>query len=163
MSDLDDIREILWSQKLDDPPSDADRQIIVEQYKLYVASAEKISQNRLAASTFFLSFNTAIVGALAGFFDKIQDIELVGAFYVAAIAMSLAWMLLLRSYRNINSAKFKVIGAIEQRLPMSPYWSAEWTALGRGNNYRKYVPLSVIEQTAPVVFVSIYTYLLVLL
>lgn len=163
MSELVDIGEDLWAQTLDDPPSEADRLIIIEQYKLYVSSAEKISQNRLAAGTFFLSFNTAIIGALAGFFDKIKDTEFVSAFYVAAIAMCLAWMLLLRSYRNLNSAKFKVIGAIEQRLPMSPFWSAEWTALGRGNDYQKYVPLSVIEQIAPVVFIFIYGYLLVLL
>ena len=163
MSDVVDIRENLWSQTLDDPPSEADRRIIVEQYKLYVASAEKISQNRLSVGTFFLSFNTAVIGALAGFYDKIKDTDLIGAFYVSAIAMCIAWLLLLRSYRNLNSAKFKVIGAIEQRLPMSPYWSAEWTALGRGNGYRKYVSLSLIEQTAPVGFIAIYGYLMMLL
>lgn len=163
MSDPADISGNLWSKTLEVPLSEVDRQIILEQYKLYVASAEKISQNRLAAGTFFLSFNTAITGALAGFFEEIKDTDLIGAFYVATIAMCLAWMLILRSYRNINSAKFKVIGAIEQRLPMSPYWSAEWAALGRGNDYRVYIPLSVIEQIAPFVFVSIYAYLLALL
>lgn len=163
MSDIDTIRAQIWSPNMANPMADKDRDILLEQYKLYVASAEKISQNRLAANTFFLSFNTALIGALAGFFDKIQNAEMVDAFYVAALLLCLAWLLLLRSYRNLNSAKFKVIGMMEERLPASPYWRAEWHALGQGNDYRKYIPLSVVELAAPLAFAAIYLYVLIAL
>lgn len=162
MAELLEISGKLWSESASKCLSEEDRLVVLEQYKLCIASAEKISQNRLAANTFFLSFNTAIVGALAGFFEKINNAEFIATFYVAAILMCLVWIILLRSYRNLNSAKFKVIGAIEERLPMSPYWRAEWTALGSGNDYRKYIPLSLVEQTAPVAFLAIYGYLLTL-
>ena len=34
----------------------------------------------------------------------------------------MTWARGIRSYREINSAKFKVIHAIERRLPLAPYY-----------------------------------------
>ena len=48
------------------------------------------------------------------------------------LGQGFAWFYLLRSYRLLNAAKYEVVGALETRLPASPYWSAEWTALGGG-------------------------------
>jgi hypothetical protein len=39
------------------------------------------------------------------------------------------WYRLVRSYKDLNSAKFKVIHEIEKSLPISPY-DAEWEAVG---------------------------------
>lgn len=36
----------------------------------------------------------------------------------------------LRSYRQLNSGKWNVVAAMEQRLPPSPWYRAEWAALG---------------------------------
>jgi hypothetical protein len=67
-----------------------------------------------------------------------------------------AWFYLLRSYRLLNTAKYEVVGALERRLPASPYWSAEWTALGKGKDPKKYWPLSHIESWIPVFFAALY-------
>jgi len=68
----------------------------------------------------------------------------------------MAWFWLIRSYRQLNTAKFQVIGALEERLPASPYWRAEWFALGEGKDKSKYWPLTHLEQWVPLLFVAIY-------
>ena len=76
--------------------------------------------------------------------------------YGVAIVFCLAWAALLRSYRNLNTAKFKVIGLMEERLPTSPFYAAEWRALGSGKDWSKYIPLSLVEKTLPTVFIIAY-------
>jgi hypothetical protein len=49
-----------------------------------------------------------------------------------------------------------VIGALERRLPASPYWSAEWTALGQGKDPAWYWPLSHVERWIPAFFAVVY-------
>ena len=75
-----------------------------------------------------------------------------------------AWFWLLRSYRQLNTAKYAVIGAFEERLPASPYWNAEWAALGHGHDPARYWPLSHVERWIPMLFAAGYTsgFLLVL-
>ena len=51
---------------------------------------------------------------------------------IIALGQCVAWWWLVRSYRLLNTAKFRVIGVIEERLPAAPYWRAEWIALGEG-------------------------------
>jgi hypothetical protein len=152
MTTEDDIREVLWNEEFADSGS------LLEQYKVYVEMADRISQRRGAANTFFLTFNTAVVGALAGFYKDVPpDVSV--AMYAAAAVLSIAWGVLLRSYRNLNTAKFTVIGMLEERLPANPYYKAEWKALGEGKDLRRYIPLSAIETVVPAVFFLIYMYL----
>jgi hypothetical protein len=47
-------------------------------------------------------------------------------------------------------------GELEKRLPAQMFYAAEWMALGEGKSYRKYIPLSLVETSVPVIF--IYTY-----
>ncbi len=154
MAEMDEIRETLWNEDPSSPTSDR----LLEQYKLYVEMADRVSQRRGAANTFFLTFNTAVVGALAGFYEKVPPNVSI-ALFAAAGVFAITWAILLRSYRNLNSAKFKVIGVIEERLPARLYYTAEWKALGEGKDLRKYIPLSVIETAVPLVFLAIYVYL----
>ena len=49
-----------------------------------------------------------------------------------------------------------VIGELEKRLPASPYWSAEWIALGEGKNPKIYKPLTHVENWIPIIFGFIY-------
>ena len=75
---------------------------------------------------------------------------LANTFFV--LGQCLAWYYLVRSYRQLNTAKYEVVGALEERLPASPYWRAEWYALGEGKDRSRYWPLSHIEQWIPVMF-----------
>jgi len=62
---------------------------------------------------------------------------------------------MVRSYKGLNSGKFKVIHAIEKRLPLALY-DTEWEALERGGNKRIYWPFSHIELLVPWIFIVIY-------
>jgi hypothetical protein len=75
---------------------------------------------------------------------------------VALLGQCVAWFWILRSYRQLNAAKYAVIGALERRLPASPYWRAEWSALGQGKDPAQYWPLSPVEQVVPLFFAVVY-------
>ena len=163
MSELEEIDKRLWNIAADSEQikSDVIQNQILEQYKIYLEMADRISQRRGVANTFFLTFNTAIVGALVTFFGKITQYAGI-AFFIASMLFCIAWWLLLRSYRNLNTAKFKVVGLLEKRLPSSPFWAAEWKALGEGKDYSKYIPLSAIETLVPTGFFFVYLYLILI-
>ena len=133
--------------------------LLIAQYKLYVASAEKVSDRRNLANTFFLSIHTFLLGILGFYVEKMTSLAndwLVLVFLVALLMICAAWWLIVRSYRQLNTGKFIVIGELEKRLPASPYWSAEWRVLGEGKDLQKYFPLTHIENYIPLIFAFIY-------
>ncbi|WP_371408743.1 hypothetical protein OG423_29285 [Micromonospora zamorensis] len=159
---LDEVVPTLWS-----PPVEADmdggtangrQSAILEQYKIYVEMADRISARRGLTNTFFLSLNTLIATVAGVVWNNRAGVD---AWYllvpVAALLLQCgAWFWLLRSYRQLNSAKYIVIGALEERLPASPYWRAEWKALGEGRDPSRYWPLTHLEQWIPVSFALVY-------
>jgi hypothetical protein len=159
--DLDTIRSAVWriAPTATADMSEADRSVVLEQYKLYVEMADRVSSRRGLANTFFLTLNTAIVAGVAAVLQHpphhlrgLLAVPLVGL-----LAQCLSWFWTLRSYRQLNSAKFAVVGALEERLPASPYWSAEWAALGFGRDPARYWPLSHVESWIPALFAVAYT------
>jgi hypothetical protein len=160
---MTDIRESLWNDAVG-PSSYADagekyQCAVLEQYKLYVEMADRVSARRNLSNTFFLSFNSVIVTALAvglhDFRGKISVWLLLPALMIL-ISTCAAWYVLVRSYRQLNGAKFAVIGAMEDRLPAHAYGRAEWQALGKGRDWRRYLPLTHVEQWVPFIFTSAY-------
>ena len=128
---------------------------VLEQYKLYVEMADRISARRSTANTFFLTLNTLIVGALSACAEKFSRLSVI-VICIAAIVLCYVWKRLINSYRQLNTAKYAVIGEFEKRLPSSPYWSAEWNALGEGKDPKKYKQLTAVEKWVPIVFMCLY-------
>ncbi|MFD5826340.1 hypothetical protein [Lentzea sp. NPDC060358] len=165
----EDVSSHLWNGGID-PIAYVDagekyRAAIMEQYKLYVEMADRISARRALANTFFLTLNTAVIAsyvALAGRGDAVQQ-PLPLMTLLLACVQCVVWYWTLRSYRQLSSAKFRVVGALEEQLPASPYWRAEWTALGQGRDKSLYWPLSRLEQWVPPVFALFYLSTLLLL
>lgn len=157
-SRMDDVRD-LWSDSIDaatyEPPGeDRYRATILEQYRIYVEMADRISARRGLTNTFFLSLNTAIF-ALAG--ASWQGLVRAPSWLlvpplVALLAECMSWYWLMRSYRQLNGAKYAVIGALEERLPASPYHRGEWAALGSGESKARYWPFTHVEQRIPIIF-----------
>lgn len=135
---------------------------LLEQYKIYVASADKISDRRLKTNEFFLALNSALV-TLLGFISahtaKADAIALLFMASLAGIAMCYFWYRMVRSYDGLNSGKFRVIHAIESRLPLALY-DTEWETLGRGNSRKTYWPFTHLERRVPWVFITLYLFLL---
>jgi hypothetical protein len=134
----------------------------LEIYKLYVEMADRISARRQTANSFFLTINTAIIALLGyvqfgAYLGEKMGIESspIDEFYwiISTLGMILCvlWYLLVRSYKELNTAKFIVIQHIEKNLPLAPY-EAEWEALGRGHTHRLYKPFTHIEMWIPWVF-----------
>ncbi len=134
---------------------------LLEQYKIYIASAEKISDRRQKANEFFLTLNTALV-ALLGFIATRTSIRtvslLMAAACVAGVILCYFWYRIVMSYKGLNTGKFGVIHAIEKRLPLALY-DTEWEMLGRGERKDLYWPFTHIEWRVPWIFIGIYTLL----
>ncbi|MEL6194256.1 MAG: hypothetical protein AAFR66_19505, partial [Bacteroidota bacterium] len=111
----------------------------------------------------FLSLHTSLLTVLGVFLkgDLIStSLGVLAILFLVFSFLCLIWWWLIRSYKNLNTAKYKVIGFMEEKLPASPYNRAEWVALGEGKSLKKYLPLTLIEQWVPVVFLLFYLLML---
>jgi hypothetical protein len=138
-----------------------------ELYRLAVEMADRVSSRRATANAFFLTLQTALAGFAGivrtprpGMGVAIQ-VDSFGIMIVAVVGLILAgtWWLLLRSYRDLNEAKFKVINAMEKDLPLHPF-SDEWDHL-KGDPIKKrilkrYAELNVVERVVPAAFAIVY-------
>lgn len=142
----------------------------LEQYKLYVDMADKVSNRRMQMNTFMQALHTAVIGASATALAK-GDIHLSGwrsrllmMLPIAALMLlCVVWYRLVKSFDQLNSAKYKVIGALETRLPASPWWRAEWQMLGRGGDCRYYWPMTHLEAVVPWLILAFYALIGVLI
>ena len=135
---------------------------LLEQYKIYINSTEKISDRRQKANEFFLGLNTALVAVLGFIGSKTlqsSTTPLIGVAAIAGITMCYLWYRIIQSYKGLNGGKFKVIHAIEARLPLALY-DTEWEMLERGENKKTYWPFTHIELLVPWIFIGIYVLLI---
>lgn len=140
---------------------DSFAETLVEQYKLYVNSAENVSARRIASSRLFLALNAGLV-ALYG----IQPCDFARNWWAMAIPLvgavvCLLWHRIIRSHRDLNSVKFALIQEFERHLPATPYTS-EWRLAeqGKGKTYRA---VTDIERWIPWTFLVLHTVLLIVL
>ena len=155
MPDIDQAK--LWNEVKpgdDYPKHDKWHSHLLEQYKLYVEMADRISQRRSTANSYFLTVNSAIFG-FVGYLTSKESTEYLWLLAVAGGALTLLWYSIVAAYRNLNTAKWNVVHEIEKRLPISPY-DAEWEAVERGKNSRLYRPISHIEGLVPWVFLLLH-------
>lgn len=86
------------------------RSHVLEVYRVYVEMADKISSRRETANSFFLTLNTAVIG-LSGYLSAIpattRIIDARVPIAIAGIAIAYLWYRIIRSYRDLNSAKFR--------------------------------------------------------
>lgn len=131
---------------------------LFEQYKLYVESAEKISERRVAANNYLLTVNAFLVtlyGLVAASRFNTYWTVLVP---VAGFLVALTWYRIITSYRDLNTIKFKVIHELEDHMPAALY-DYEWrkAEAGRGKAYH---PLSHLERWVPIIFMVLYVLLI---
>ena len=137
---------------------------LLEQYKLYVEMADRISQRRMTTNAFFIPVHAFLVTISAVFGENKEDKPFLAllSLFAVGIFISVAWYCLLDSYRKLNTGKFKVVHEMEALLPFAPY-DVEWDKLGRGERPALYRPLSHLEVWLPIAFIIVYSVLLVCL
>ena len=136
----------------------------LEQYKLYVEMADRISQRREQSNRFYVTLVSAVV-ALLIVVSRIGTpmgawpiVLLVSGIFGAAL--SSVWYFNIRSYRTLNSAKFTVINQMESQLPTSGY-SDEWELLRPKGTRPQYFQLTRVEQFVPVIFLLLFVALII--
>ena len=133
---------------------------LLEQYKLYVEMADRISSRRQSANSFFLSVNTAIIALISYIhWGSKNDSSFYWLVSLAGMFLCFMWYRLVRSYKDLNTAKFKVIHEMEAKLPVAPY-DLEWEKVGKGKNSKLYLPFTHIEICIPWVFFVIHAFVL---
>ncbi len=160
MPDVDQAK--LWNEPKEGdqyPKNEKWHSHLLDQYKLYVEMADRISQRRTTANSYFLSVNSAIL-AFVGYLTSKDSTELLWLLAVAGSVLSYLWYAIIISYRNLNTAKWEVVHEIEKRLPISPY-DAEWAAVQRGTNPLLYRPISHVEAWVPWAFFALHVFVFV--
>ena len=135
----------------------------LEIYMCYIRTAGEVSIRRQSSNSFFLTINTALVAfvgylqlAFPGSNNDIANIPI----SLAGIFLCLLWYQIIKSYRDLNDAKFKVIHEIENYLPLRPFKS-EWDVVGHGEDHKRYLPFTRIEMFIPWVFLLLYSWVLI--
>ena len=134
---------------------------LLEQYKLYVQSAENVSSRRVISNRYLLTINAALV-ALYG----LQSANFGQGYWtllipVIGIPVSLLWYLIIKSHADLNRIKFRLIHELEQHLPAALY-KYEWHLAqeGKGKTYRA---VTTIERWIPILFAVLHVVLAVMI
>jgi hypothetical protein len=127
---------------------------LLELYKVYVASAQEVSERRISANNFLLAINASLVTL----FGLVATVSTGRAWHLVVVGsgvlVCVTWYVLIQNYRNLNTAKFQVIHELEKHLPAAPF-RHEWEIVERGRGMA-YTPLSHIERWIPLIFALLY-------
>jgi hypothetical protein len=153
----DDLDKLIFPEL----PEDArrpDRETLLRVYFNSVEMADRVSQRRQSANSFYLSINTAFLSAFYVF--KPNELDVLSSTIVAVCGISLCvlWLRNILSYKDLNSGKFAVICRLEEHIGCAPY-TAEWKYLKRGTEKSKYRPFNETERAVPIVFLSVFLFI----
>ena len=131
-------------------------------YRFFVETAERATDRRESANKWMLSVNAAVSG-LYGYLKAGGSVPNDGtkqlwmlAIPAAGMIIAVAWAALVRSYKELNKAKFKVIDELEADLAEKPY----------RREYEHYIrdrklAFSDIELLVPVAFFLLYLFFMI--
>ncbi len=150
-------KDLIRKETCDDPCTTA----LLEQYKMYVQTADNVSARRVATSRYLLTLSAALV-AVYGFQSSIPNQwYLTLLIPTTGVAVSLLWYRIIKSHRDLNGVKFKIIHELEQHLPASLF-TQEWRMLGEGDS-KSYTNVTDIERWIPFLFMGLHVLLFVAL
>lgn len=128
-------------------------------YAMSVEMADRVSARRGLANQFYLGIETLLLGvpAFLGLTSPGTGFDPLRATLLAAIGVVIsgAWWLQLRSYRQLNTAKFEVILKMEADYFRIHPFTHEWDSLKNDQveGWRgRYSELGTVERVVPVVF-----------
>jgi hypothetical protein len=134
---------------------------LLDQYKMCVEMADRVSARRGQANTFYISLLSAILALLSLIIEKklLSNSSTILLLFTSILGLCLCinWYINIQSYKQLNRLKFKVINEMEEYLPF-PCYSREWEILKLskesqedGKKYQ-YIRLTAVEKFVPVIF-----------
>lgn len=133
----------------------ADRTERFEIYKLMVEMADRVSQRRQAANSFYLSINSFLITASAYIGSTAPSVRVTFLVCCAGVLISALWIKAIESYKSLNENKFAVINAMEAKLVAQPY-SDEWARIDPIIHGRKHRPFHQTERLVPKIFIGLF-------
>lgn len=159
--DTEKIAKVLFAELPGDSPYPENEKLqghLIDQYKLYVEMADRIGSRRQTANSYFLTVNTALLG-FVGYITAKDSSEYLWLLGIVGVVLCYLWYRIIRSFRDLSTAKYLVVHQIETKLPIRPY-DAEWEGVGRGKDSSLYKPVTHIETGVPWVFLALHAYVL---
>lgn len=138
---------------------------LLEIYKLHAELADRVSQRREGANRLYVSLLAGIMVLVATLlrYRTNDGHETIALFVIGILGMCLAvsWYIVIRSYRQLNSGKFKTLHELEENLVYA-FYTREWELLKEGQSIKNYWKLTVVETSLPVLFFVVFLGLVVL-
>ncbi len=160
-----DVDNLLFTKRGEDLKlnnvKDAYLDYCLEEYKAYLLILNSTADRSHKANEFFLGLNAAIIGILG--YVEAKSLPHSNLIFMlipfAGISISYSWYRIINSYNQLNRAKFKVIHALEQKLPVALF-ETEWVILNKSKEEKKYTSFSKIERHIPITFIILYLIIL---
>ena len=128
---------------------------LLEQYKLYVQSADNVSARRVSSGRYLLAVNVALVASYGFQLATVGQVLLLLPVAMVGILVSLLSHHIIKSHRNLVDVKFKVIHELEQHLPAALYTYER--RLANEGTRKRYQPISETEQWVHLVFCALHS------
>ncbi|MFK7926490.1 MAG: hypothetical protein AB8H47_31365 [Bacteroidia bacterium] len=131
------------------PKTPEDRAELMEFYKTYLNSIEVTTNRRQQSNQFYIGLLTALLGIIGLIFKNDMFSPMLQSFLLMlggmlGLMLCFLWRQYIISSVLLNTAKFKVLGEMEERLDERPFM-AEYEWLNNNN----YVGLGKIEEKLP--------------
>ena len=131
-----------------------DREVL-EIYKLHAEFADRVSQRREGANRLYVSLFTATSAVTMAFFGldigTMPDWKILFMIGGFGTLLSISWVFTLVAYRQLNSAKFRVLLELEKSLGFQ-FYESEWDPLREGKKSIRYWRLTTVENGAAALF-----------
>ena len=140
------------------------KQELLEIYKLHAELADSVSKQRATANRFYILILSGLAVLFSTFLQHKNGVPLgwlMIGFGVFGLLLAVAWHGVIRSYRQLNTAKFKVLHELEEKLAY-PFFKREWDLLAKGKDRKIYHQLTVVESRVPIIFGGCFAVLLVI-
>jgi hypothetical protein len=121
---------------------------LIEQYKLYVKLTDNTTVQRGNTNKFYITVLSGLLAILSFFIKNNFPNTMILIVSLLGIFLCYTWYMHIKSYKQLNSGRFKVIHEIEKQLPYCCF-QEEWKYLEKGNG-EKYTRLTQVEQKVPI-------------
>ena len=125
-----------------------DKDRLLEIYKLHADLIDRVSQRRATANQLHTGILVGLVALLGLMFRVNPDADISIYLMVAGlfgVAVCVAWLFTIKSYRQLNTIKFAAMDKLEPMLPFQ-FFAEEW------RKEKEYHRLTIVETLLPYVF-----------
>ncbi len=130
------------------------KQDVLAIWQTCVEMANGVSQRRDTMNNLFVTLNIAVIAAVSWMWD-VKTVFLC----VAGLVICVVWLLYINNFKRLNTAKFRVIYDLEERLGVTPF-KDEWDVLKKT---KRYLEGTKLERILPIAFALGYAVVFVIL